>query len=122
MPSRKPTYRRKDPPTALLVAIAGGLLLIITAIWMLTNGSATSATPTITPNLQSEIPYPEVARVSLIDAKAALEAGSAVFVDVRDAEVYAMSHIPGALSIPEVQLQSRVSELDPGQWIITYCT
>jgi rhodanese-related sulfurtransferase len=33
-----------------------------------------------------------------------------------------MSHIPGSLSIPLAEIETRLSELDPNQWIITYCT
>jgi rhodanese-related sulfurtransferase len=61
-----------------------------------------------------------VPRVSLADAKAAYETGGAVFVDVRDAESYAQSHIPGALSIPLSELPNRIGELNPSDWIITY--
>ena len=64
----------------------------------------------------------EVVRLSLEDAKAAFDNGTAVFVDVRSQSSYAASHIPGALSIPLIELEPRVNELDPNQWIITYCT
>jgi rhodanese-related sulfurtransferase len=64
----------------------------------------------------------QVERVSLTDAKAAFDAGSAVFLDVRDSSAYNLSHIAGALSIPINDLPSRLSELNPSTWIITYCT
>ena len=64
----------------------------------------------------------EIVRLSLEDAKAAFDNGTAVFVDVRSQSSYAASHIPGALSIPLIELEPRVNELDPNQWIITYCT
>ena len=67
-------------------------------------------------------PIRELQRVSLADAETALDSGTAVFVDVRGADVYAMSHIPGALSIPLAEIEMRLNELDPAQWIITYCT
>jgi 3-mercaptopyruvate sulfurtransferase SseA len=68
----------------------------------------------------TEDPLSEVSRVSLADAKAAYDNGSAVFVDVRDSQAYAQGHIPGALSIPLTEIPSRSSELDPSDWIITY--
>ena len=71
---------------------------------------------------EPQIPESEVPRVSLADAKAAFDSGSAVFVDVRSAASYADSHIPGALSIPEPDIQSHLDKLDPSKWIITYCT
>ena len=70
----------------------------------------------------TEDPYLEIERVPLAEAKAAFDNGTAIFVDVRSSSAYADAHIPGALSIPNTELESRLSELDPKQWIITYCT
>jgi rhodanese-related sulfurtransferase len=66
--------------------------------------------------------YPEIQRVSIDEAKAALDSGSALFVDVRSAEAYQASHISGAVNIPSEELEARLGELDKAQWIITYCT
>jgi 3-mercaptopyruvate sulfurtransferase SseA len=63
-----------------------------------------------------------VQRVTPEEAKAAFDSGAAVFLDVRSHTIYLQSHIPGALSIPLAELKPRIAELDPGQWIITYCT
>jgi hypothetical protein len=64
----------------------------------------------------------EAVRLSLEDAKTAFDDGSAVFLDVRSRSAYATTHIPGAVSIPLAELKPRIAELDPSQWIITYCT
>jgi hypothetical protein len=64
----------------------------------------------------------EVPRVSLGNARAAHELKQAVFVDVRDKGQYDTSHVAGARSIPLGELESRINELNKGQWIITYCT
>jgi 3-mercaptopyruvate sulfurtransferase SseA len=66
----------------------------------------------------------EVPRVSVEDTFAALQSGEAVVVDVRSAQSYQASHIPGALSIPlaEVETNPTGLALDKDQWIITYCT
>ena len=77
--------------------------------------AATSAAP-------SDVPYPDVIRVSVGNARAAQELKQAVFVDVRDKAQYAQSHIAGALSIPLSEFESRLNELNKDQWIITYCT
>lgn len=130
MSRRKKTSRKMTPPISLLIAIGGGVLLIITAILVASSNNPPAAvTPTTTisnvqasTNLQADIPYPEVARISLSDAKTAFDTGQAVFLDVRGDQVYAMSHIPGALSISLSDLSLRLNELDKGQWIITYCT
>ena len=62
----------------------------------------------------------QVARVSLEDAKAAFDAGSAVFLDVRASTSYESTHIPGAVSIPANELPNRMGELERGAWIIPY--
>ena len=61
-------------------------------------------------------------RVGLGDSKAAYDLKQAVYLDVRDADSFANSHIPGAVSIPLNDLEARWQELDPQTWILTYCT
>ena len=122
MSPRKKAARKQAPPVPLLLAIGGGVLLILTAILTTGNSRPSAVTPASPQNVQAEIPYAEGERVSLFDAKAALDAGTAIFVDVRGDDVYAMSHIPGSLSIPLGELQTSLGELDSTQWIITYCT
>ena len=76
--------------------------------------------PTAPP--QNAIPLPDIERVSLEDAYSAWQSGEAVIVDVRGKTFYDMEHIPGAVSLPEDELPARFTELNPGDWIITYCT
>lgn len=66
----------------------------------------------------------EVPRVTLEEAKAALESSEAIVVDVRSAEAYDVSHIAGAIHIPleEIEANPTGLELDKEQWILTYCT
>lgn len=49
------------------------------------------------------------------------KAGAVVVLDVRPADEYRSGHIPGALSIPVDQLESRLSELPEGKDIVAYC-
>jgi 3-mercaptopyruvate sulfurtransferase SseA len=74
------------------------------------------------PAVEPQVSEADAPRISLEEAKAAFDGGAAVFMDVRSEAAYADGHIPGALSIPLAELESRLDELDPGQWIITYCT
>jgi 3-mercaptopyruvate sulfurtransferase SseA len=114
---------RKVQVVPILLLAVGGLLLVLAAGLLLSQNSATPATPSPSvAGASAEETYPEIKRVSMADAKAALDSGTAVFVDVRDAESYAISHIPGALSIPGAYIETRLSELDRQKWIITYCT
>ena len=111
--------RQKNNNFVPLVALVGGGLLLIVAAFMLAN--QTPAAPTQEAVFVEEV-YPEIERVSIDEAKAALDSGSAVFVDVRSAEAYQASHISGAVNIPSEELEARLGELDKAQWIITYCT
>lgn len=67
-------------------------------------------------------PHPEIARVSLQDAKNAYDNNAAVFLDVRPEDAFSVSHIPGAISIPESDIDIRLGELSQSDWIITYCS
>ena len=63
-----------------------------------------------------------VERVSISDARVAVEKGDAVFVDVRQAGQYQSGHIAGALSLPEAEIPTRGSSLPKGKKVITYCS
>ena len=104
---------RKNPIPWLLMG-AGLLLLLLGAGWLFLNKPAE---PAVTPPPAS---VEQVKRVSLEDAKAAFDSESAIFLDVRAAESYDVSHIPGALSIPINELPSRMGDLALDSWIIPY--
>lgn len=100
-------------PSVLLVA--GGLLLSAGfLVFRFSNNDAPAQTTAVTGT--EDIP-----RVSLDDARSAYEQGSAVFVDVRSASSFAAVSIPGSLSIPFSELDTRFAELDSDDWIITIC-
>jgi hypothetical protein len=108
-----------------------GLIVIGAALILspLLNPASPPAIPTPRPTAPavapSGLPYPDVPRVTVGDARAAQaahELKQAVFVDVRAAEQYAENHIAGAVSIPLSEFASRSNELNKDQLIITYCT
>lgn len=108
-----------------IVFVILGIVLIIIGVLSLLQSRSAASQPTATAPSQAaggEPSYPEIQRVSLEDAKKAYDEGSAVFVDVRSTTVYADSHIPGALNIPLAETAERLDELNPNDWIITYCT
>jgi rhodanese-related sulfurtransferase len=70
----------------------------------------------------SQIPYPNVPRISLDETKSKLDNGQAVLVDVRSKSSYDKSHAVGAISIPEQEINSRLNELPRDQEIVLYCT
>lgn len=61
-------------------------------------------------------------RITVEDARAAIERGEALLVDVRTAESYAIEHARTAMSLPENDLMARANELPRDKLIITYCT
>jgi 3-mercaptopyruvate sulfurtransferase SseA len=66
----------------------------------------------------------EVPRITVEEARAALESGEAVMVDVRTPGRFEASHIAGAISVPLGAIERDLTDLplDQDQWIITYCT
>ncbi|NTV65008.1 MAG: rhodanese-like domain-containing protein, partial [Oscillochloris sp.] len=63
---------------------------------------------------------PAVDVMSIADARTHLDAGTAVFVDVRTGSDYAVGHIPGALTITSQELNARIDALPEGSVIIAY--
>lgn len=64
----------------------------------------------------------EAKRISVAEAKAALEGGKAVLIDVRVKQAYDAEHAKGALSVPLAELPNRFAELPKDKLIIAYCT
>jgi rhodanese-related sulfurtransferase len=50
-----------------------------------------------------------------------VRAGTATVIDVRPAEEYTAGHIPGAVSIPLQELETRLAELPDDTEIVAYC-
>lgn len=107
--------------TIFLFVVGGTFILLSATMIFMQNRFQNQVVATEEP-LHTEETYPEIPRVSLEDAKAALDSSSAIFVDVRSAETYAESHIKDSVNIPLAEIESRIGELEANQWIITYCT
>ena len=102
--------------------MAGGVLVYFLGQ---SNDAAETVTETaVMPNttIHTDIPYPEVGRISVAEARAQAEAGTAVILDVRDLSDYQISHAVNALSIPFGELPARYGELPTAAAILTYCT
>ena len=91
----------------------------------LTSAPTQAADPVLTqPTGELPLTEADVPRVTVQDAKAALETGEAIIVDVRGADAYSASHVAGAINIQlgEFETNPLGLNLDKDQWIITYCT
>ena len=119
----KKRKQQKKQNFSMLFLVAGGVLLVL-AFVMLLSQNRTSQTASLTSDSSGheEETFPEIERVSLQDAKAAFDSGTAIFVDVRGDQAYAAAHVAGSVSLPLAEIESRIDDLDPNQWIITYCT
>lgn len=106
----------------LYVIIAGVLLVISVLIWQIASQTQSASQSPTNAQTQENLPYPEVARISLLESKRAFDNQSAVFLDVRDAGSFSKGHIPGAINIPLNELEQRYNEIASDQSIITYCT
>ena len=128
---------RPDRPIVFpVLMVVAGLALIIGSIWWTLSvqsaGGANSAadlpvsTRPLTGGIPTppavRIPFPKVPRISVAEAKSALDGGQAVFVDTRGEQYYITGHIPGALVMEADRLPGEVLALDKATWIITYCT
>lgn len=118
MARQKKSKQKIDP--SIWVILIGGLMLVVAVVVLVIQAQQPAQSAVATEN--TFVPYPEVDRVIVQDAKAAYDAGTAIFVDVRGDDLFNVGHIPGALSIPESDMESRISNLDSNAWIITYCT
>jgi hypothetical protein len=127
----RPTRRRKQgsqTSSLLIPALVGVVVLAIVLgiIISLENRQLAAGDPGAVPTAQAgaagDIPYPAVPRASLEDTFQKLSQGQVLVVDVRGKPSYDAGHIAGAISVPEVELDTRLDELPRDQEIVLYCT
>ena len=114
-----------------LVYIVGSTLaaaLFIFAIWHATQRKP--AQPELQANnattpaaaAPSDPEHAAVPRIEAEELMAHQKAGDVTIIDVRDAQAFLASHIPGALHIPLARIEGEVPYLPKGKTIVTYCT
>jgi len=66
----------------------------------------------------------EIAEVDAARARALIDSGEPVVVDVREQDEWDEGHIPGALHIPRGHLESRIERTapDPSRQVVLYCS
>jgi 3-mercaptopyruvate sulfurtransferase SseA len=106
------------------MVILGVVLIAASVLWFMNAAGkpVVAAQNPTSGSVSSNIPYPEVKRVSVADAKAASELKTALFIDVRGAPYFSEGHIPEAIAMTQDEMQSRMGELNKDQWLILYCT
>jgi 3-mercaptopyruvate sulfurtransferase SseA len=84
-------------------------------------GTPTPQVTTATPIPAAQAPLESARRITREEAIKMVKAKKAVYVDVRGKDAYDQSHIKGAISIPLGDILTRVREIPPKMFIITYC-
>jgi len=115
---------RRQTTSPVIPILAGSVLLILAGILIFFSLNRSGPALSEVPDVHDEqgIPYPETPRISLTEAKARYDAGTAIFVDVRSRGEYETAHIINAISLPLADLDRRYRELPKDAEIITYCT
>lgn len=86
---------------------------------------ASGVTATTEPVSENPVPISvsEVPRISVEELKERLDNGEEiVVVDTRSTTEYDIKHIPGAISMPSINIESPLDELPLDQEIVLYCT
>jgi hypothetical protein len=89
------------------------------------GSQAAAAAPAPTPSPAApaiETPADGVRRITPAEARAAVEQGRAIIVDVRSEDSYKAGHIRGSRWISLNDIESRTAELPRDKMIITYCS
>ena len=111
-------------PTLLMIALAALLAAACTqesGNTRVANTAAPAASPAAN-RAEPPMPYPDVSRISLEEAKALHDAGTAVFIDTHSPSVFAEEHIAGAINIPVSEGVPDVNKIPKGKKIIAYCS
>ena len=106
-----------------LVYAVGGVLaaaLFGFAIWHAYQPKTAAAPAPVTTTIADETAT--VPRIEPDELLAHFKAGDVTILDVRDADSFLASHIPGALHIPLARVQGEVPYLPKGKPIVAYCT
>jgi 3-mercaptopyruvate sulfurtransferase SseA len=102
-----------------VIAIASLVLAGSACAQMKTQVPAQNAQPVMTtapePSLES------AKRMERDEAIKMVKEGKAVFIDVRPKDQYDIGHIKGAMNIPLTDLMTRIKDLPPHKYLITYC-
>ena len=114
-----------------LPLIIGGLLVVALlgfAFWRMTKRNEAPAPAAVAPAAQQPVAADEeaakalVTRISVADLQTRLANNQVTLIDVRDADSYMQSHIPGAMHIPLARIDGEIPYLPKDKPIVTYCT
>ena len=103
-----------------VIAIAS-LAIASTACAQYKKSSPAPAPAPVTLTQQAEPSLESAKRIERTEAIKMVDEHQAVWVDVRPKDQYEIGHIKGAINIPLSDLMTRLKDLPPHKYIITYC-
>ncbi len=109
-----------------IAVIAIASLVVASTACAQYKSSAPAPAPTVTPVPTASSPAQQptlesAKRIERNEAIKMVDEHKAVWVDVRPKDQYEIGHIKGAINIPLSDLITRIKELPPHKYIITYC-
>jgi 3-mercaptopyruvate sulfurtransferase SseA len=124
MKTRKRSFALPVLAAAAALLIVGGVYLAIAQPRAVTTPIPPTASLSEVPDEHGSegLPYPDVPRINATDAKARVDSGKAVLVDVRSQGEFDTAHAQGALFLSLADLEARYRELPQNVELIFYCT
>jgi hydroxyacylglutathione hydrolase len=95
---------------------------IVAGLAIVAAGFALKSYTPMSGGYESTSPEPAFRRVSAHEVKPQYDRGDITVIDVREADQFANSHIPGALQIPLARIEGEIPYLPKNKPIVTYCT
>lgn len=98
-------------------------VIIVSLVLIFTLGTGTLLAENITaPDLMAAAKA-MITSIDAAQAKAYLDEGGYLFIDVRTADEYKMGHVPGAINIPRGLLEFRIASSVPEKdaKVVVYC-
>lgn len=87
------------------------------------NTAPANAAPKTPQPAEPAIPFPDVPRITLADAKADFDSGNAIFIDTRPGASFQEEHVKGAINIGTAEeMTAKADTLPKGKKIIAYCS
>jgi rhodanese-related sulfurtransferase len=128
-----PSLRTSRGLDGVATAILGALAIVVgsSLLGLLVNRYSPHGIPLLAADSGEEaaptLPMPDgVTSIDLSGVRSSLERGDALILDARPSEDYAEAHIPGALSLPANDFDSRFPEvsdsIERATRIIVYCS
>lgn len=100
----------------------GVLALSLLLALVLSFGCATTQKPMTTQEMLTDV-RKHIEQISVAEAKAELDSGKAIFLDVREPDEWEKGHIPNAKHLPRGLLEFKVAKVVPDKSarVVTYC-